>query len=208
MIENLAMHRIAGGYDSHTHVINWVKYKDHTTPSKHKHAINEVFRTFRINGVDKMDVDTYLILVEKHLRKLMKYQVNEMGSIKVQLILEVEFISHRDGDVIIKYPKSDPITVLQGSNIGKVINEVYNTLKKSFEKISNALDSSDYIFNRIISVDVDIHEIELIRGGSYIELPEWIKNKHAVLNPKNDDEECFKWAVIQQGLHHEDVLAN
>ena len=42
-----------------------------------------------------MDVDTYLILVEKHLRKIMKDQVNEMGSIKVQLILEVEFISQR-----------------------------------------------------------------------------------------------------------------
>ena len=28
-----------------------------------------------------MDVDTYLILVEKHLRKLMKDQVNEMGTV-------------------------------------------------------------------------------------------------------------------------------
>ena len=86
MIENLAMHRIAGEYNSRRHVINWVKYKDHTTPNKHKHAINEVFRTFRINGVEKMDVDTYLILVEQHLRKLIKDQVTDMGSIKVQLI--------------------------------------------------------------------------------------------------------------------------
>ena len=48
VIENLAMHRIAGEYDSRRHVINWVKYKDHTTPYKHNHAINEVFRTFRL----------------------------------------------------------------------------------------------------------------------------------------------------------------
>ena len=135
----------------------------------------------------------------------MKDKVNEMGSIKVQLILEVEFISQRDGDIIIKYPKSDPITVLQGSNVSEIINEAYDKLKQSFEKISNALDSSDYLFNRIISVDVDIHEVELIRGGSYIELPEWIKNKHAVINPKNvDDDECFKWAVIA-ALHHEEI---
>ena len=39
-----------------------------------------------------------------------------------------------------------------------------------------------------VSLDVDIHEVELIRGGSYIKLPEWIVNKHAVLNPKNEDD--------------------
>ena len=68
MIENLAMHRITGKYDSLLHVVNWVKYKDHITPVPHQHAINEVYRSFRLNGVSKMDIDSYLKLVESHLR--------------------------------------------------------------------------------------------------------------------------------------------
>ena len=130
MIENLATHRIAGEYESGRHVVNWVNHKEHVTPVLHQHAIHDVFTTFRLNGIEKMDVDTYLKLVKKHLRKLMKDQVNEMGSIKVPLILEVGFISQRDGDIIIKYPKSDPITVLQGSNMGEILNEAYNTLEE------------------------------------------------------------------------------
>ena len=203
MIENLAMHRIntmhrtiTGKYDSLLHLVNWDKYKDHVTPVPYQHAVNEVYRSFRLNGVNKMDVDNYLKLVESHLVKLARDQVTAMGSIKIQLILTVEFIHRSDDDIIEKFPKSNPITVLHGSNIRDIINEAYNTLKQSFEKISNTLNDSDYLFHGIVSLIVDIHEVELIRGGSYIKLPEWIENKHAVLNPKNDDDECFKWAVI------------
>ena len=205
MIENLAMHRITGEYDSLLHVVNWVKYKDHVTPVPHQHALHEVYRSFRLNGVNKMDVDSYLKLVESHLVKLARDQVNAMGSIKIQLILAVEFLHRSDGGIITKFPKSNPITVLHGSNIREIINEAYKTLNQSFEKISNALDDSDYLFHGIVSLDVDIHEVELTRGSSYIKLPEWIENKHAVLNPKNErDDECFKWAVIA-ALHHEDI---
>ena len=41
-------------------------------------------------------------------------------------------------------------------------------------------------------------------GSSYIELPEWLKSKKAVINPQNKDEECFKWTVIG-ALYHEEI---
>ena len=53
-------------------------------------------------------------------------------------------------------------------------------------------------------LDIDFHKLVLTRGSSYIELPEWIKNKKAVINPKNSDEKCFKWGVIA-ALHHGEI---
>ena len=44
----------------------------------------------------------------------------------------------------------------------------------------------------------------LTRGGSYIDLPKWVKDKHCCINPKNEDKECFKWGVIA-ALHHNDI---
>ena len=32
------------------------------------------------------------------------------------------------------------------------------------------------------------------RGGSYIDFPEWIKNKIAIINPKNEDDQFFQYA--------------
>ena len=51
---------------------------------------------------------------------------------------------------------------------------------------------------------INFHRLALTRGGSYIELPKWIKSKKAVINRQNKDEECFKWAAIA-ALHHEEI---
>ena len=42
------------------------------------------------------------------------------------------------------------------------------------------------------------------RGGSYIDSPDWIKNKKATINPKNKDNECFKYAITV-ALNHEKI---
>ena len=35
-----------------------------------------------------------------------------------------------------------------------------------------------------------------MRGSSYPPLPNWLARKKAIINPKNEDQECFKLAVI------------
>ena len=52
---------------------------------------------------------------------------------------------------------------------------------------------------------INFDRLVLTWGSSYIELPEWLKSKKAVINPQNkDDEESFKWAVIG-ALHCEEI---
>ena len=47
-----------------------------------------------------------------------------------------------------------------------------------------------------LTTDVDFHQLNLTRGSSYLPLPEWLACKKAIVNPRNEDQECFKWAVI------------
>ncbi len=35
-----------------------------------------------------------------------------------------------------------------------------------------------------------------VNGSSYIPLPEWVANKKAVINIKNDDNNCFIYSVL------------
>ena len=63
---------------------------------------------------------------------------------------------------------------------------------------------SGFTLDKIMHLYINFHRVALTRGGSYIELPKWLKSKKAVINPQNKDEECFKWAVIA-ALHHEDI---
>ena len=40
------------------------------------------------------------------------------------------------------------------------------------------------------------HKINPNRGGSYIDSPDWIKNKKATINPSNKkDNICFQYAI-------------
>ena len=41
----------------------------------------------------------------------------------------------------------------------------------------------------------DLNKISLYRGGSYIDSPKWLKIKKATINPKNNDDKCFQYAL-------------
>ena len=56
------------------------------------------------------------------------------------------------------------------------------------------MSGSEFIFDGIDVLYYDFNKISLNRGGSFIDSPEWIKNKKATINPKNDDNKCFKRA--------------
>ena len=56
--------------------------------------------------------------------------------------------------------------------------------------------NSRFKFDEVLFLNVNFHQLNLTRGSSYLPLPDWIEKKKAIINPQNDDEECFKWAVI------------
>ena len=59
-----------------------------------------------------------------------------------------------------------------------------------------ALRDSKFVFDMVMRMNVNIHRLNLMRGSSYIPLPAWLTQKEAIINPKNLDTMCFKWAVI------------
>ena len=65
------------------------------------------------------------------------------------------------------------------------------------QQIKNpALSDSKFVFDEVLHMDVNIHRLDLMRGSSYLPLPDWLAHKKVIINPKNSDLECFKWAVI------------
>ena len=48
------------------------------------------------------------------------------------------------------------------------------------------------------------YKISLSRGGSYIDPPKWLKNKKATMNPQNNDNKCFQYAIAV-ALNHEQI---
>ena len=90
----------------------------------------------------------------------------------------------------------------EGVDINKLTKRMLAHIKEQTE--NPKFPESGFTLDKVMRLYINFHRMVLTRGNSYIELPGWIKNKKAVINPQNKDEECFKWAVIG-ALHHEDI---
>ena len=67
------------------------------------------------------------------------------------------------------------------------------------------MKGSEFIFDGVNALYYDLNKIRLSRGGSYIDSPEWLKNKKAAINPQNEkDDKCFQYALTV-ALSHEQI---
>ncbi|EFP09702.1 hypothetical protein CRE_21850 [Caenorhabditis remanei] len=55
---------------------------------------------------------------------------------------------------------------------------------------------SGFRLNRMLGLRVFQTKIRPLSGSKYMELPDWIKNKKAVINVQNKDNMCFMWCVL------------
>ena len=59
------------------------------------------------------------------------------------------------------------------------------------------MNGSGWYFKEVLRLEVHTVEYNPIKGSSYIDLPEWIKNKKAIINIKNRDDKCFIWSILR-----------
>ena len=113
--------------------------------------------------------------------------------------MRIIFVSFTDANEIHEmYTKSDNITIMNGIETEDAINELFNTFSRRYqEELETKMRESSFIFERIDLLEYHLHKISLNRGSSYINSPEWIKNKGVTINPKNiKDNNCFQYAII------------
>ena len=82
----------------------------------------------------------------------------------------------------------------QGSNLDALVDGMITHTKAQIE--NPALLNSRFRLNAVLFLDANFHWLNLTRGSSYLPLPDWIAKKKGIINPQNDDGECFKWSVI------------
>ena len=76
----------------------------------------------------------------------------------------------------------------------QIVDEMFAHMMTQIE--NPALLNSRFKFNEVLFLDANFHQLNLTRGSSYYPLSPWLAKKKAIINPNNNDNECFKWAVI------------
>ena len=92
--------------------------------------------------------------------------------------------------------KSNNVEIMMGSETNETIEELFKSfLQRYQEGLEESMRGSEFIFDSVDALYYDLNRISLSRGGSYIDSREWLKNKKATINPKNNDDKCFQYAL-------------
>ena len=94
------------------------------------------------------------------------------------------------------HTRSDNIEITIGDDNDDIIEELFKSfIQKHEENLQNKMRGSDFEFNGVNFLYYDFNEINLNRGGSYIDSPKWLKDKKSTINPKNNDDKYFEYAI-------------
>ena len=69
----------------------------------------------------------------------------------------------------------------------KSLKKLFKSLLQKYqERLEEKMRGSEFVFDSDDLLHYKLQKISLNRGGSYIDSPEWLKNKKATINPKNN----------------------
>ena len=89
------------------------------------------------------------------------------------------------------YSKSDNIETMIIDEADEVIKKLSKSLKNIYQNNMDSMESSEFVFDYVHLLYYKCHKISLNLDGSYIDSPDWIKNKKATINPINKNNKCF-----------------
>ena len=97
---------------------------------------------------------------------------------------------------------------MMGNEKDEIIEKLSEFLLKNCKKdLEEPMRESEFVLDSINLLYYHLQKIGLKRGGSYIDSPEWLKNKKATINPKNNDDNCFQYALTV-ALNHQNIKKN
>ena len=158
-------------------------------------ALSGFARQFRIQREGNYDEIEFMQIVKPDVLRIMR----QNRQTRVRLILNC-YMTRTDltnGNIIDAYPyfHSQTIENIEGINESEIIDSMIETIEERFQNFTNR--GSNWVLERVLSLDVQMTQYIPLRGRSYIPLPSVLKNKKAIINMKNEDNECFKWCITR-----------
>ena len=134
-------------------------------------------------------------IAQKDILKLMR----ENRQTRVRMILTCEMtrkeLFSESTQILNSYFNSETVENLEGTDESAVYDRSIQTIEERIQNFNQR--GSNWRFQRVLSLDVHFTDFQPLRGSTFIPLPSKISTKKAVINMKNEDDQCFKWSVTR-----------
>ena len=170
---------------------NKIKQIYENQPTQTKSALKNFAIQYRIKGSNYYDTESFLLNSKQPITNLM---INTRQS-KVKLILScmMEKVDLKSGEVIAKEAAFHSKTEvnLERTDSNEFFSKKKTTVLESSAKCQR--QGSNWRFRSVLSLDLHTAKYVPLGDSSYIPLPKFLAAKKPIINPRNEDDECFKW---------------
>ena len=167
------------------------------TPTKEKSAFNGFTSQYVIKGSPDYDTTTFLTAAKPWMINIMASNRN----IKVRLYLNcVMKRTDPDGFTVIRkfaFHSVGQKIITEETDPHEIFKEMMDEIEEEVQKVEHA-EGSGWVFVEVENLTLHTDIWDPIKASSYIDLPKELKNKKAIINMKNkDNDKCFLWCVLR-----------
>ena len=167
------------------------------TPIKEKSAFKGFTSQYVIKGNPDYDTTTFLMAAKPWMINIMASNRN----IKVRLYLNcIMKRTDSDGFTVIKkfaFHSIGQKIITESTDPHEIFKEMMDEIEEEVQKVEHAAGSG-WVFVEVENLTLHTDIWDPIKGSSYIDLPKELKNKNAIINMKNEDNnKCFLWCVLR-----------
>ena len=154
-----------------------------------------------ITNLGHLDIISFLSDAKSIFRTKIHAALKDHIALKVNTELAAEYIIKKSDSVSaeVKYVNTENAPIYETIDLEKWFNQrVRQAIQHEMEEFREK--GSGWSLRQILSLIVNINQLNPMKGSSYIPLPDEISKKKACVNVRNDDNQCFKWAALS-ALH-------
>ena len=134
-------------------------------------------------------------MARRDILKLMR----ENRQTRVRMILNCEMtrkeLFSESTQILNAHFNSETVENLEGTDESVIYDRSIQTIEERIQNFNQR--GSNWRFQRVLSLDVHFTDFQPLRGSTFLPLPRKIATKKAVINMKNDDDQCLKWSVVR-----------
>ena len=133
-----------------------------------------------------MNVETFFHRIREDLIDLIKRELNNLNSARVQTTTWIRFVR----DEALRGPLRDEpqervelafnsrmTNVHRGSDLDQIVDGMIAHMKTQIE--NPALLNGRFRFDEVLFPDISFHRLNLTKGNSYLPLPDWLAGKES-----------------------------
>lgn len=189
----------------HHHLRTNIHKKNSTEPlNEHLKIVKSVFQerietyVYENKNEEILDPLQFFDVSKEHILSALEDLLKKHSSFKFNIELFGEYmkITNDENDITIsiKSFQSAMKIIQKKDDLARAYMDAVDIIHKKMQEFQER--DSGWTLIRIIHIEINVNQYKPLRGSQYLPLPKSINEKKACINIKNDDEYCFKWAVI------------